>query len=139
MTPDPTAWMWEEALEMLQRAERLQRRFFHLQDARRPLPAWEPPVDVFEVDGQLVILVALPGVAAEQVEILLDEAVLIVRGARSIPALCRRGRIHRLEIPHGYFERRIALPPGGFELRQQSLHDGCLALALARTLSGGET
>lgn len=133
---DPTAWMWEEALEMLERAERLQRRFFCLRWSGRQ-PSWEPPVDVFEVDDQLLVVVALPGVAPAQLDVRIDEAGLVVRGERPIPRDGRKGRILRLEIPHGYFERRIELPAGRYELRQQSFCDGSLSLALVHAGPGG--
>jgi len=138
---DPTAWMWEEALELLERADRLQHRFFRLQRSGQACPSWEPPVDVFEVEDELIVLVALPGVRPQELEVLMEASTLIIRGLRPIPAICRNALISRLEIPHGAFERRIGLPPGEFELRQQVLRDGCLGLTLARPRppSGGGT
>jgi HSP20 family protein len=129
---DPTAWMWEEALELLERADRLQHRFFRLQRSGQACPSWEPPVDVFEVEDELIVLVALPGVRPQELEVLMDASTLIIRGLRPIPAICRNASISRLEIPHGAFERRIGLPPGEFKLRRQVLRDGCLGLTLAR-------
>ena len=58
--------------------------------------------------------------------------LIIVRGERSLPANSRRAAIHRLEIPYGRFERRIALPAGAFELMDRQLEHGCLALTLRR-------
>jgi HSP20 family protein len=131
---DPTAWMWDEALELLYRAEGLQRRFFRLQQVEvcRSCPSWEPPVDICELGDELIILVALPGVPAEQVEVFMDGAVLIIRGERPLPAVYRNGLIHRIEMPHGFFERRIDLSPGRFRIRQQSLDAGCLGVTLGR-------
>jgi HSP20 family molecular chaperone IbpA len=77
--------------------------------------------------------VALPGVTPQQVEVVLAPDLIIVRGERSLPANARRAAIHRLEIPYGRFERRVALPAGGFELIDQRLEHGCLALQLRRT------
>ena len=42
------------------------------------------------------------------------------------------GTIHRLEMPHGCFERRIGLPPGRYELGRSDLADGCLTLTLRK-------
>ena len=50
----------------------------------------------------------------------------------ALPAHLRRAAIHRLEIPYGRFERRIALPAGEFELLDRRLEHGCLALELRR-------
>ena len=52
---------------MMLRAEQLHRQFFQPRHAARQV-AWEPPVDVLELEREVLILVALPGVNAEQVE-----------------------------------------------------------------------
>jgi HSP20 family molecular chaperone IbpA len=57
---------------------------------------------------------------------------IVVRGERSLPANSRRAAIHRLEIPYGQFERRIALPTGEFALIDQRLEHGCLVLTMRR-------
>lgn len=124
-------WVLGDALELLQNAERLQRRFFFAQAAAQsPVPCWTPSVDLFEQDDELQLLVALPGVAAGQFEVLVDESAIVVRGRRPMPSALRRAAIHRLEIPYGRFERRIALPAGRFRLDQQIFKDGCLVLIL---------
>lgn len=129
---DPTAWMWEEALELLESAERLQRQFFHLQASGRPRPTWGPPVDMFELEDRLVVVAALPGVRAEEVEVLLDAPLLVIRGQRPLPALGRSAAIRRLEIPHGHFERQFELPAGRYEMRGLAMDEGCLTFTLLR-------
>lgn len=105
--------MWAEAFDLLQGAEQLQRRFFTL-ESLHSVPSLEPSVDLFENGDELRLLVALPGVNSRQVEVVLDEAGLLVRGQRPLPPAFHRAAIHRLEIPYGRFERRISLPPGDF-------------------------
>jgi HSP20 family molecular chaperone IbpA len=123
--------MWAEACELLERAERMQRQFFQIgSPARRP--AWEPPVDIFETEEELIILVALPGVEAAQIQIGVETDVLIVNGVRSVPALFRHAVLHRLEIPHGHFERRIELPSSRFRLQRQEFVNGLLLLVLRK-------
>lgn len=126
----PRDWMWAEACELLDRAERLHRQFF------QPVPArsaqWQPPVDVFETDRALWIMVALPGVSADHVEIVIQGAVLIVAGVRALPHQARGAAIRRLEIPSGRFERHIELPPGSFEVIERSFANGCLLLGLGK-------
>jgi HSP20 family protein len=128
---DPRSWIWAEALELLQNAERLQRQFFQ-HGGLHGAPSWEPPVDLYEHGDELRLLLALPGVKQQQIEVELAPRQIIVRGERSLPAISRNGVIHRLEIPYGKFERRIALPDGGFELIEQRLDHGCLVLDLRR-------
>ena len=43
---NPSSWMWAEACEMLERAQRLQRQFFQFGHAVEAQPRWEPPVDI---------------------------------------------------------------------------------------------
>ncbi len=129
---DPNAWFWGEALDMLDRAERLQRSFFQFHGAPDSIPAWAPPVDVFEQGDELVVVLALPDVAPNRVEVLRDGQFLVVRGERPLPQVCRRAVIRQLEIPYGPFERRIALPAASYELVRQSYGEGCLVLTLDR-------
>ena len=128
---DPRSWMWAEALDLLQSAERLQRQFFQL-GAGQDAPTWEPPVDLYETGNELWILVALPGVTTDQLEVVIDGATIVVRGERPLPLDARGGTILRLEIPYGRFQRRIALPAGRLQILERKLENGCLVLCLQR-------
>ncbi|HEY1329447.1 MAG TPA: Hsp20/alpha crystallin family protein [Casimicrobiaceae bacterium] len=127
---DPGSGFFAEALELLREADRVHRRFFTLPLGQRE-PCWEPPVDIVERDRVLVIRVALPGVPAAALEVSTDGASLRVIGMRRQSA-APGDTIHRLEIPYGRFERRVALPPGRFDLVGRDLVDGCLVLSLRR-------
>jgi HSP20 family protein len=123
--------MWSRACALIDEAERRQRRFFELVTARSQQPAWEPPVDIFVLDRELQVLVALPGVRTEDIEIELTSEGLRVKAASRRPQMAHQARILRLEIPYGRMERRIALPPGRYQLLGQELLDGCLRVRLA--------
>ena len=127
---DPRMWVWTEALELLRGAEKLQRRFFQLGAAEAP--CWEPSVDLYEADAQLTLCVALPGVAADELEVSMESGTIVVRGERAFPVGYQGAIIYRLEIPYGRFERRIALPAGQYELVDRRLEQGCLTLGLRR-------
>jgi HSP20 family molecular chaperone IbpA len=123
--------MWSEALSMLDRAERLQRQFFH-----HTAVSWEPPVDITETPDELRVQVALPGVPADSVTVALDPGGLTVSAARAFP--CGEGtqNVHRIEIPYGRFERQIGLPLGDpyspLVLAGKSLADGVLTLVFKK-------
>jgi len=121
--------MWSEACEMLDRAERLHRQFFRPGRGTR-VPVWEPPVDLFETSGGLAMIVAMPGAEPDSVEVSLEGSHLVVRAHRPLPAAARAGAMHRLEIPHGRFERRLPLPPGSYRLDERVWQEGCLHLRL---------
>jgi HSP20 family protein len=129
---DPRIWMWAEACELLEEAERLHRQFFV--PARSPTtgPTWEPPADVLETEQELSIQVALPGVGPDQLKVVIDGGTLTVTGVRPMPGQSRNTVIRRLEIPYGRFERHIELPSGRFEIGRRELADGCLLLTLRK-------
>jgi HSP20 family protein len=127
---DLRALMWAEACDLLDQADRLHRQFFRLGGEGGPL-AWEPPIDVFESNRSLRVVVALPGVAPEDVAIAFRDGFLIVTGERPLPAE-RNCVIHRVEIPQGRFERQIGLPSGRFELGRHDLENGCLTIVLRK-------
>lgn len=124
----PSDWMWAEACEMLDRAERLHRQFFQIAPATATKPIWEPPVDVIETGVEVAVVVALPGVEPGQIEVVIEGDILRVSGMRSIPEPYRKGAIHRLEIPHGRFERHIVLKWDRLKLTRRELVNGCLLL-----------
>jgi HSP20 family molecular chaperone IbpA len=129
---DADSWMWSEAVIALERAEQGQRRFFALVGASTHAPTWEPPVDIFETDDDIWIIVALPGVAPASVMLRVEAAELVIQTARPTRTGIEAMRIRRLEIPYGAFERRIELPPGRYALRDKRMVDGCLELHLTR-------
>ena len=60
-----TDWMWSQACELIEQAERMHRQFFRLLPSERTQAVWEPPVDVFEDEREVTIIIALPGVPSE--------------------------------------------------------------------------
>ena len=132
ITRNPHSWMWAEACEMLEQAQRLQRQFFRFGQASQTQPRWEPPMDVVAYGSEVQVTVALPGVAPEHVQVRVDSGALSVIALRTQPVSADVTSIHRLEIPYGRFERQIALPTGRYELLEQVCRNGCLLLRLAR-------
>jgi HSP20 family molecular chaperone IbpA len=129
---DPLERMWLQAIEMLERAERMSRLLFSIQRSRSRSPAWEPPVDIVEGFDELRITAVLPGIAPERVEVTLEGGMLRISGDRPPPLMPDTIQIHRLEIPYGRFERRIHLPPGRYELIESRYQRGCLELCFRK-------
>ena len=63
--PDPSDFMWAHACELMAQAERMHQQFFRLSNSARTQASWEPPVDVFEDEREVVIIIAMPGVPRE--------------------------------------------------------------------------
>jgi len=124
--------MWQDAVEMFERAEKLQRQFFTPAKPAARGPCWEPPVDVLETEDAILIMVALPGVEPDELKVVITEGVLMVSGNRPMPGHPSRMMLRRLEIPHGRFERQLQLPAGRYEIGQRELKHGCLVLSLRK-------
>lgn len=129
---DPRDWMWSEALQMLARAEGLHREVFRPGVTPRRETCWEPPADVLETDDAVLVLLALPGVDPEHVQILIKDGVLVVAGERVLPEELHRAVIHRLELPRGRFERQLDLPAGRYDSVRNFAANGCLVVHLAK-------
>jgi HSP20 family protein len=123
-------WMWIQACEVLDHAERLQRQFLRYTGPGVDAAVWEPPVDIHETSDGLSLLFALPGVALEDIEITLEPNALTVSALRPLTLTNRDSVIRRLEIPHGRFVRRIALKGARMEVADTRYVNGCLEVRL---------
>jgi len=129
-------WMWADAVDLIDRVQRLHQRSFAPMRGGRGAPAWEPPVDMLETEDKVLVLVALPGVDLDQTEAAIEDGVLVVSGQRILPAEVRTAKIHRLELPQGRFERRLQLPAGRYDSVHRSSSHGCLLVSLHKAHGG---
>ena len=118
--------MWWDAADALAHAGRRGEAFWLTSGC-----GWEPPIDVLETAAGLLVIVALPGVRRGDMEIVVGKGEILVGGTRRWPTT-GSVRVHRVELPHGRFERRVPLPHGRFQIADQEHVDGCLMLTLRR-------
>jgi HSP20 family protein len=123
-------WMWVEACEVLDRAERLQRQFLRYVGRGVDAVVWEPPVDIQETADGLILLFALPGVFPEEISLTLEPTELVVSARRPLKLAHADAVIRRLEIPHGRFFRRIPLAGVPLKLAASRYENGCLEVRL---------
>ncbi len=128
---DRIAWMWDEALHALEQAERRHRRF-GLAGERSMQPLWEPPVDIFESESEILVSIALPGVGPDSVNVQVTPSGIVVSAERALPPEFETLRVRRLEIPYGRFERQLELATGRYTVRERCMADGCLTLRLTK-------
>jgi HSP20 family protein len=127
---DPRSWMWSEAVEMLNRAERMHRDLFQPRSAQARAPCWEPPVDVIETERAVIVLAALPGVDPAEVTATIEDGTLFIRGERRLPPWLGTAAIHRMELPQGCFVRRVQIPAGRYDEVRRASENGCLVVTL---------
>jgi HSP20 family molecular chaperone IbpA len=134
--------IWQRANALLRQAERIQRNFVQIAVSSQyrathgRSAAWEPPVNVVETEDALWVLVAVPGVRREDIQVRLADDYLTITGERPLPECCADGELNIWEIPFGRFERHVGpLDPGySLAVEQASVKDGLLLIQLRKTL-----
>jgi HSP20 family protein len=77
----------------------------------RPDAVWEPPTDVFIVEGTVVIRMELAGVAAEAITLTVEGRFVRVAGERPRPECGGEpGEFRQAEISYGPFQRAFEFP-----------------------------
>jgi len=74
-----------------------------------PDAEWQPALDIYEAADSFLLVFALPGVRAQDVEAMVVDRAFVVTGTRHVP-LPDGVRAHLIESARGTFERRIRLP-----------------------------
>jgi HSP20 family protein len=103
---------------------------------------WTPAADVYETSDSFVVLMELPGIHEDNVELLVDEDRLVVKGHRRPQLPARPDRFHRMERSHGPFSRTFTLTqPVDAERVSAQFHDGLLRIELhkARVRGAGRS
>lgn len=86
------------------------RPFFATTEETWPLTTWTPLCDIYETDREIVLKVELPEVKKEDVDVLLENNLLTLRGERKFEAKTEREHYHRVERHYGEFVRSFTLP-----------------------------
>jgi HSP20 family protein len=129
---NPNDWMWAQACDLIEQAERMHRQFFRLTTSAPSRAVWEPPVNVFEDEREVVVIVALPGVPSDRIDVTTEPGALLVRAECAVPFAGSRRAVRQMEIPYGYFERRIRLPDVRLEAGTRESSDGFLIVRLRK-------
>ncbi len=72
--------------------------------------SWNPVVDVYDNDDNIVIKAELPGIDKEGIEIDVKDRVLTLKGERSSESEVKDDNYYRRERSFGKFERAFTLP-----------------------------
>lgn len=75
-----------------------------------PATTWDPPVDIFENDHEVVVKAELPGMSANDIDLKLENNILTLRGERRFEKEAKEENYHRIEREYGVFARSFALP-----------------------------
>jgi HSP20 family protein len=73
--------------------------------------SWTPAVDIYEVEGALVLKAELPDLRREDIDVSVENSTLTIRGERKLDSEIKQENFHRIERPYGGFLRQFSLPP----------------------------
>jgi HSP20 family molecular chaperone IbpA len=130
--------MWQRANSLLRQAERIQRNFVQIalssqyRVSHGRSSSWEPPVNVVESDEFVWVIVAIPGVRKDRVQVLMEDGYLAISGERPLPDCCREGSLKIWEVPLGRFARRVGPFGEDLTVEKTSLQDGLLIIELRK-------
>ena len=71
---------------------------------------WTPAVDIYEVDGALVLKAELPDMRREDIDVNVENNTLTIRGERKLDNEIKQENFHRVERAYGSFARSFTLP-----------------------------
>ena len=93
----------------------------------------EPPADVVEIDGEVVVLVEVPGVAADDLDLAIEGRVVVLTGTKSLRPPEGARRFHGVEREQGRFELRVELlAPVNTHQGRARLENGVLTVAFPK-------
>jgi HSP20 family protein len=94
---------------------------------------WQPDVDVFETEKEIIVRVDLAGVRNSDLRVTVDGSMLRISGVRVSGDSSEVKRLHQMEIATGPFERRVRVPVA-FDRERVAAHlsDGFLTVSLSK-------
>lgn len=94
---------------------------------------WNPLVDIYENQNQLIVEAELPGLNPEDVYISVENNVLTLQGERKFEKKAEGENFYRVERSYGSFSRTFTLPPTvTSENAKAEFQNGVLKLSLAK-------
>jgi HSP20 family protein len=95
--------------------------------------AWNPSVDIFETDNDVVVKAELPGMDPKSIDVRLENNVLLLKGERHFEKETKEENYHRVEREYGSFSRAFSLPMAVKEEKITAEYkDGILKIVLPK-------
>jgi HSP20 family protein len=97
---------------------------------------WRPAVDIYELEGNIVFKVELPGVGKQDVDVEVKDNILTIKGERPENAKICEENYHQRERCCGIFNRSFTMPnPIQPDQVQAKFKDGVLEVSLPKPQS----
>ena len=72
--------------------------------------SWQPAVDIYETPSHVVLKAEIPGMNQDEIEIVIEDNTLVLKGERRFEKEAADERYHRIERSYGTFARSFTLP-----------------------------
>ena len=94
---------------------------------------WRPSLDLYETKEEFLVLVDVPGIQPQDVEVVVDRDILRIAGNRCRPVSQGITRVLQMEIDFGPFSHAIRLPEQvNSEAASSTYRDGFLTIRLPK-------
>lgn len=104
---------FDDLASLRESMDKLFEEFFTRRPDRSRAPVvWQPAIEAYETDGDVVVRAELPGIDPKQVEISVTEDTLTLKGEAKSEQEEKKRNYYRRELRYGSFVRSIALPSG---------------------------
>ena len=104
---------FDDLASLRESMDKLFEEFFTRRPDRIRAPVvWQPAIEAYETDGDVVVRAELPGIDPKQVEISVTEDTLTLKGEAKSEQEEKKRNYYRRELRYGSFVRSIALPSG---------------------------
>lgn len=91
--------------------------------------AWTPACDIYETDKEVVVKANLPGVSKDNVEVVVTEDAVTIKGEAKEESEVKEKNYYRKELSYGAFQRVIPLPvPVKSDEAKATFKDGILEI-----------
>jgi HSP20 family protein len=100
---------------------------------------WHPPIDCYETDSDMVIVMEIAGMDLKDFQIALNGNILTIHGDRNEKFDPSRLAFHHMEINYGRFERNLHLPEGVDKNSIKAVYkDGLLEVRIKKRAAAGK-
>jgi HSP20 family protein len=94
---------------------------------------WNPAVDIYETDNDVVLKAELPGIDPKSIDVRLENKMLLLKGERHFEKETKEENYHRVEREYGTFSRAFSLPMAVKEEKITAEYkDGILKIVLPK-------
>ena len=76
----------------------------------QPDRSFSPPMDIYETEDNLVVVMEIGGMKAENIQVTFEKETLSISGNRAEPSSPPKIRLHQMEIDYGRFQRTLRIP-----------------------------